>query len=89
MKEFPCNVSGCSAVFHTLVDFEIHYNGAHRFTCLECGKIKSNARLLEIHIQELHNCFFKLLAEKKPMVSNKNNSNLFYQQIIYNYFNVF
>ncbi|KAF7992423.1 hypothetical protein HCN44_001748 [Aphidius gifuensis] len=67
MKEFPCNVSGCSAVFHTLVDFEIHYNGAHRFTCLECGKIKSNARLLEIHIQELHNCFFKLLAEKKPM----------------------
>lgn len=67
MKEFPCNASGCRAVFRTLIDFEIHYNGVHRYVCVECKKSRPNARLLEIHIQETHDSFFKLLAERQAM----------------------
>ncbi|XP_015114566.1 zinc finger protein 511 [Diachasma alloeum] len=67
MKEFSCNGPGCSATFKTLVEFEMHYNGCHGFTCIECRKIRPTERLLDIHIQETHDNFFKVLAEKKPM----------------------
>ncbi|KAK2586951.1 hypothetical protein KPH14_009877 [Odynerus spinipes] len=67
MAEFSCPVRQCTAIFKTLVDFEMHYNSCHRYICSECKKIKSNPRLLEIHIQEKHDSFFKLLSEKQPM----------------------
>ncbi|XP_034946708.1 zinc finger protein 511 isoform X2 [Chelonus insularis] len=67
MNEFSCNAPGCQARFRTLIDFEVHYNSVHRFTCSECKTIKPNPRLLEIHIQEVHDSFFKILAEKEPM----------------------
>lgn len=70
MDDFSCNALGCTAIFANLLDFELHYNSAHRFTCGECKKIKTNARLLEIHIEETHDSFFKASAEKKAMVSN-------------------
>ncbi|XP_024937445.1 uncharacterized protein LOC107264343 isoform X2 [Cephus cinctus] len=34
---------------------------------LKCKKSRPNARLLEIHIQENHDSFFKILAERQPM----------------------
>lgn len=68
MNEFKCNAPGCEIKFDNLLDFEIHYNSCHRFTCAECKKINANARLLEIHIEENHDSFFKVLADKKPMV---------------------
>ncbi|KAH0553992.1 zinc finger protein 511 [Cotesia glomerata] len=67
MNEFKCNAPGCEIKFDNLLDFEIHYNSCHRFTCAECKKINANARLLEIHIEENHDSFFKVLADKKPM----------------------
>lgn len=70
MKEFPCNVPGCIATFNTLFDFEMHYNGSHRYICLECKKSRPSARLLDIHIQETHDSFFKVLAERQAMVSS-------------------
>ncbi|KAI4494064.1 hypothetical protein M0802_009331 [Mischocyttarus mexicanus] len=67
IKEFPCPNSQCAAIFKTLLDFEMHYNSCHRYICLVCKKIKPNPRLLEIHVQETHDVFFKLLSEKQPM----------------------
>lgn len=67
IAEFPCPVPQCAAVFKILVDFEMHYNSCHRYICLECKKVKPNPRLLEIHVQETHDTFFKLLSEKQPM----------------------
>ncbi|XP_011306913.1 zinc finger protein 511 [Fopius arisanus] len=67
MNEFSCNAPGCTATFKTLVDFEMHYNGCHSFTCMECRKSRPTERLLDIHIQETHDSFFRVLAEKKPM----------------------
>ncbi|KAI4486557.1 hypothetical protein M0804_005927 [Polistes exclamans] len=67
IQDFPCPNSQCAAIFKTLLDFEMHYNSCHRYICLECKRIKPNPRLLEIHIQETHDTFFKLLSEKQPM----------------------
>lgn len=67
VKEFPCYVPGCQATFQTLFDYEIHYNSSHRYTCTECKVSRPSPRLLEIHIQETHDAFFKILSEKQAM----------------------
>lgn len=68
IKEFPCYVPGCQATFQTLFDYEMHYNSSHRYTCTECKASRPSPRLLEIHIQETHDAFFKIMAEKQAMV---------------------
>lgn len=67
MREFPCYVTGCKAIFQTLIDFEMHYNSNHRYVCIECKKSLANPRLLDIHIQESHDSFFQVLSMKQPM----------------------
>ncbi|XP_043284617.1 zinc finger protein 511 isoform X1 [Venturia canescens] len=67
MKEFPCNFLDCDEVFHNLADYEIHYNGSHRYSCEECRITRPNSRLLEIHIQETHDKFFEISSQKRPM----------------------
>jgi len=67
IMEFPCNVPGCRNTFQTLLDYEMHYNSSHRYTCTECKVSRPNPRLLEIHIQETHDAFFKVLSEKQAM----------------------
>ncbi|XP_043284618.1 zinc finger protein 511 isoform X2 [Venturia canescens] len=69
MKEFPCNFLDCDEVFHNLADYEIHYNGSHRYSCEECRITRPNSRLLEIHIQETHDKFFEISSQKRPMFS--------------------
>lgn len=68
MKVFSCNAPGCTSTFKTLVEFEMHYNGCHNFTCLECKKNRPTERLLDIHIEETHDSYFQVAAEKKSMV---------------------
>ncbi|XP_024885976.1 zinc finger protein 511 [Temnothorax curvispinosus] len=67
IKEFPCYVPGCRNTFQTLLDYEMHYNSSHRYACTECKVSRPNPRLLEIHIQETHDAFFKVLSEKQAM----------------------
>lgn len=68
IKEFICHVSGCKSIFQTLIDYEIHYNTSHRYVCTECKTSRPNPHLLEIHIQETHDTFFKVLSKKQAMV---------------------
>ncbi|KAJ8687756.1 hypothetical protein QAD02_023550 [Eretmocerus hayati] len=65
MREFPCNA--CPATFQNLLDYELHYHNTHHFVCTECKKWRPTARLLEIHVLEVHDSFFKVLSEKQPM----------------------
>ncbi|XP_078039155.1 zinc finger protein 511 lethal (2) k10201 [Augochlora pura] len=67
IKQFSCLVTGCDATFKTLVEYEVHYNSSHRYVCAECRKFLPNPRLLDIHLQENHDSFFQVLAEKQPM----------------------
>ena len=66
LKTFPCSVPGCSAKFKQLVDSETHYNSKHRHSCGTCKKNLPSAHLLDLHIQENHDSYFKLLSGKKP-----------------------
>ncbi|RVE45556.1 hypothetical protein evm_009821 [Chilo suppressalis] len=61
-----CNVPGCSFTAETLLEFENHYNGCHRYTCGQCKKVLPSPHLLDLHIQETHDSFFAVMAERKP-----------------------
>ena len=55
-----------SLIFHFTVDNESHYNSKHRHSCGTCKKSLPSAHLLDLHIQENHDSYFKLLSVKKP-----------------------
>lgn len=65
---FLCNVDGCSSTFTSMADYDLHYNSNHRYTCTYCRKLLQSAHLLDLHISELHDNFFKASSAKKPMV---------------------
>ncbi|XP_067007001.1 zinc finger protein 511 [Anabrus simplex] len=67
VARFPCHAPGCRAEFNSLLDFETHYNGRHRFPCVECKKQLPSAHLLDLHLSETHDSFFLAQAERKPM----------------------
>jgi len=64
--QFSCQVPGCSQKFSQLHQSETHYNAMHRHSCSVCRKSLPSPHLLEIHIQEAHDSFFAVLAERKP-----------------------
>ncbi|XP_047459921.1 zinc finger protein 511 [Mugil cephalus] len=67
VSEFACHISGCSAVFSTLEDYEHHYNSLHRHVCCTCRRSLPSARLLDIHIQEWHDSLFAILSQRQDM----------------------
>uniref|UniRef100_A0A3Q3GMI5 Zinc finger protein 511 n=1 Tax=Kryptolebias marmoratus TaxID=37003 RepID=A0A3Q3GMI5_KRYMA len=67
VSEFACHISGCSAVFGSLDDYEHHYNSLHRHVCCSCRRSLPSARLLDIHIQEWHDSLFTILTQKQDM----------------------
>nr|XP_046258662.1 zinc finger protein 511 [Scatophagus argus] len=67
VSEFACHISGCSAVFGTLDEYEHHYNSLHRHVCCSCRRSLPSARLLDIHIQEWHDSLFAVLSQRQDM----------------------
>ncbi|KAA8583859.1 zinc finger protein 511 [Etheostoma spectabile] len=67
VSEFACHISGCSAVFSTLEEYEHHYNSLHRHVCCSCHRSLPSARLLDIHIQEWHDSLFTILAQRQDL----------------------
>ncbi|XP_028279232.1 zinc finger protein 511 [Parambassis ranga] len=67
VSEFACHISGCSAVFSTLEEYEHHYNSVHRHVCCSCRRSLPSAHLLDIHIQEWHDSLFTILAQRQDM----------------------
>ncbi|XP_053617209.1 protein lethal(2)k10201 [Plodia interpunctella] len=61
-----CNIPGCGFSSESLLTFESHYNSCHRYTCSQCKKVMPSPHLLDLHIQESHDSFFAVMAEKKP-----------------------
>eukprot|EP00092_Neocalanus_flemingeri_P014528 GFUD01015675.1.p1 GENE.GFUD01015675.1~~GFUD01015675.1.p1 ORF type:complete len:320 (-),score=80.47 GFUD01015675.1:523-1482(-) len=64
--QFSCQVPGCNYTFSQLHQSETHYNAVHRHSCSVCRRSLPSPHLLEIHIQESHDSFFAVLAERKP-----------------------
>ena len=64
---FVCNVSGCKQKLKSVAEFSTHYEQTHRNACTSCGASYPTSRLLDIHIRESHDAFFRVLCERKPM----------------------
>eukprot|EP00039_Didymoeca_costata_P008399 m.111632 g.111632 ORF g.111632 m.111632 type:complete len:239 (+) comp14065_c0_seq1:271-987(+) len=67
IPEFPCEISGCTEKFSSILAFESHYRSVHENKCPECQHVLPSGRLLTLHVMECHDTMFQLLAEKKPM----------------------
>jgi len=65
-KRFSCQAPGCKETFSQLHESETHYNALHRHSCSVCRKSLPSPHLLELHLQEQHDSFFSVLAERKP-----------------------
>ncbi|KNC81419.1 hypothetical protein SARC_06260 [Sphaeroforma arctica JP610] len=65
--EFNCGEPGCAYVLHSPVEYEHHYNSSHVHVCSACGQSLPSERVLELHISETHDPFFKVLNLRQPM----------------------
>ncbi|XP_075983584.1 zinc finger protein 511 lethal (2) k10201 [Anticarsia gemmatalis] len=61
-----CNIPGCTFTAESLLEYENHYNASHRYACGQCKKNLPSPHFLDLHIQEAHDSFFAVLAERKP-----------------------
>ncbi|XP_023933752.2 protein lethal(2)k10201 [Bicyclus anynana] len=64
-----CTVPGCNFTADSIVNFEKHYNSMHRYSCSQCKKVLPSPHLLDLHVQEQHDSFFAVMAERKPSYS--------------------
>jgi hypothetical protein len=63
-----CQYSCCTKMFATTFEAEDHFNSCHAFACAECRRCFPCEHLLDLHVSENHDVFFKVKAEKEPMV---------------------
>ena len=57
--QLDCPVAGCKARLSNVRDFDAHYVSRHTATCATCSKIFPTSRLLNFHVAENHDSFFK------------------------------
>jgi hypothetical protein len=63
-----CNLHNCNQSFHKLSEYDAHQQTCHRFACSVCQHLFPTNRLLDIHYQESHDNYFKLMAQKGRLV---------------------
>ncbi|KAF4130131.1 putative C2H2-type domain-containing protein [Phytophthora infestans] len=66
-EPITCRLAKCNVSFQSTSAYEEHYDMMHRNICRECSRSFLSLRLLDIHISETHDAFFKILSKKKPM----------------------
>ncbi|XP_076046241.1 zinc finger protein 511 lethal (2) k10201 [Oratosquilla oratoria] len=65
--QIACRVFGCTQVFTSMAEHAKHTKTCHAHTCNSCGQVLPSHHLLDIHISENHDSFFKTMSEKEPM----------------------
>ncbi|XP_061396513.1 protein lethal(2)k10201 [Musca vetustissima] len=63
-SEIFCNVLNCKMVFDNVASYTLHYNSMHRFICQECKKSLPTEHLLDLHISEIHDSYFKARLDR-------------------------
>lgn len=66
-SKFQCDGNGCTKSFSSIAEHDLHYNSNHRYECFCCQKILQSAHLLDLHLVELHDHFFRVSCTVKPM----------------------
>ena len=51
--------------FTSTIDYEDHYENCHMNECSECNRILPTSRLLHLHLLEVHDSYFRCLAERQ------------------------
>ena len=69
-RRFSCRISGCKLKFESEAAFLLHYNSMHRNVCSVCRHVLPTQRLLDLHLRETHDSYFKCMAEHEKMVCN-------------------
>lgn len=59
--------AACSLSCVPHLQHEAHYETSHRNRCSACGRSFPTHRLLDLHLSETHDSFFKAMAERRPM----------------------
>ena len=59
-----CGMGGCERKFSTHWECESHYQSAHRHRCATCNRVLPTARLLELHVIEQHDLYFRHMAAR-------------------------
>ncbi|XP_073845993.1 zinc finger protein 511 lethal (2) k10201 [Musca autumnalis] len=62
--EIFCNVFNCKMVFDNVAAYTSHYNSMHRFICQECKKSLPTEHLLDLHLSEIHDSYFKARLDR-------------------------
>ncbi|CAM9102580.1 unnamed protein product [Ectocarpus sp. 13 AM-2016] len=65
--QYECMFQDCTATFSSLKRHEEHYDTSHRHRCFTCGRSFPTHRLLDLHLSEAHDSFFRAMAERRPM----------------------
>ncbi|CAM9848487.1 unnamed protein product, partial [Ectocarpus fasciculatus] len=65
--QYECMIQDCTATFSSLKRHEEHYETSHRHRCFTCGRSFPTHRLLDLHLSEAHDSFFRAMAERRPM----------------------
>ena len=67
VAKFPCGINGCNIHFTSVEKYIVHYEAAHRFSCAICSLPLPSPRLLDLHVREVHDNFFRAQNERQPM----------------------
>ncbi|XP_053649759.1 zinc finger protein 511 [Cherax quadricarinatus] len=65
--ETKCSVTGCKKTFSTVAEYASHQRSAHNYVCSTCKQSLPSHHLLDLHLLEVHDTLFKLMAERQPM----------------------
>ncbi len=54
--------------FSSIEAYETHYATTHRYQCSQCHRYLPSSHYLDLHLSEIHDSFFAVMAEKQNMV---------------------
>ncbi|XP_071527151.1 zinc finger protein 511 [Panulirus ornatus] len=67
IEAITCNVVGCNKSFTTVAEHAGHQRTCHSHICGTCKHTFASNHLLDLHLLEVHDTLFQLMAERKPM----------------------
>ncbi|XP_068234716.1 zinc finger protein 511 [Palaemon carinicauda] len=62
-----CSIPQCKQSFDTVAEHAAHQRSCHSFMCSSCHNSFPTDHLLDLHLQEVHDSYFFVMAQKKPM----------------------
>ncbi|XP_050712769.1 zinc finger protein 511-like isoform X2 [Eriocheir sinensis] len=67
IEPIVCSVGGCKKTFTTVAEHAAHQRSCHQHVCSTCKHSFPTHHLLDLHLLEVHDTLFQLMAEKKMM----------------------